>query len=124
MNKHRKNWILSLLSVLFIVACNSSSFGQPKEWTVTWSDNSNNEAEFIFYQLDESVTPAVWVEKARFPAESTSGIAVLDATKGLTVGLSAINPAGESGKAQAVIDSKYVIVPAMPGIINILPSGS
>ena len=120
--KPRCSWILSILSVLTLIACSTSeSWGEPKEWTVTWTDNSDNESEFVLYQFDETLSTPDWKVIATFPADTTSSMVILDASKGARVGLSARNPAGESGMATHQIDSKYFIIPAMPGIIDFKP---
>ena len=121
-NKFFKNWGLSLMSVLFLIACTSNVMGQPKDWTVTWSDNSDNESEFVLYQFDTTLATPDWVEVAVMAADTEVAIIQLDATKGPQVALTARNPAGESGKATHQIDSKYFLIPAMPGFIDFIPN--
>jgi len=121
-NKVNHSWILSILSVLFVVACSTNVIGQPKDWTVTWSDNSDNESEFVLYQFDTTLATPDWVEIAVMAADTELAIVSLDATKGDQVALTARNPAGESGKATHKIDSKYFIIPAMPGFIDFKPN--
>jgi hypothetical protein len=121
--KPLKNWGLSLLSLLFVIACTSNSFGQPKDWTVTWSDNSDNESEFVLYQFDTSLPTPDWIVVAILPPDTETAVIQMDATNGALVGLAARNPAGESGRATHTIDPKYIRIPAMPGFIDFTPKG-
>lgn len=118
--KKNRNWLLSLLSLVALWACTSVQ-AEPKEWAVTWTDNSDNEVEFVFYQWDETLATPGWVVKAVFPANTQAGSATLDATQGARVALTAKNDAGESGRAETVIDSRYYAIPAMPTLKNVIP---
>jgi hypothetical protein len=123
--KHRKtnhSWIISILSILFVVACSTDVIGQPKDWTVTWTDNSDNEEAFILYQYDESLATPAWVELAVLPPNTEIAVIEADATKGATFGLSARNTAGESGRAEHTIDPIYIRIPAMPGFLDFKPN--
>jgi hypothetical protein len=117
-----KNWGLSLVSLLMLLACAEKSFGEPKDWTVTWSDNSDNESEFVLYQFDTTLAAPDWVVVATLAANTELAVVQFDATKGDRVALTARNPAGESGMAVHTIDPIYIRIPAMPGFMDFTPN--
>jgi hypothetical protein len=121
-NRILKNWGLSLITLVMAIACTSEVFSEPKDWTVTWADNSDNESDFALYQFDTTLATPDWVLVAVLPADTETAVIQLDASNGSTVSLTARNPAGESGRATHTIDSKFFLIPAMPGFIDFTPT--
>jgi len=113
---------MSIVSALMLLACASESMGQPKDWTVTWQDNSDNESEFVLYQFDTTLPTPDWIVVGIFAPDIETAIVSVDISKGDRFGISARNPAGESGKATHTVDPKYIRIPAMPGFINLIPT--